>query len=492
MKYLRTRQLVFIILFVIFSVICAIFVIKFKRKSNIEETRIVQNDSYDFLVYNTEPEIQECLEKLADEYRNKSGIVPAVSLKESEMIADFHSDSNSNSVPDIFMIKNFDEMKIQTQYGNILDFMNASEKTFQEIAKNIPNILQAQINEINNCGVPLTVCGAGFAVNQKLLASIFGEEAYKNIINDLITCSYEDFENFVKNLKSSVSVTLNNKNYNINQESIKFLEAIFSFHMESPISKMLNNIFSLHFENSSDLSSSENLSNMQGEFSNWLRVLDLISSNTLIPRGKDFINLDKNSKINSIKKFSEGKTLFLVANDKDYYDIKSYNSEVASHLIFIPFKFPYENNINIKNINININENQDINKNKNMNTSLTVYCPYYFMINAKSSKSKIAQDFLTWIVSAPVARKILLEEANFVSYDIRDSSTIENTLSRSVINYLQSENVLMPVFQGIKKNWLNSVTQNLIKKYFNTNIWNNYYYDNFDTYCIKKWGNNNN
>ena len=171
MKYLRTRQLVFIILFVIFSVICAIFVIKFKRKSNIEETRIVQNDSYDFLVYNTEPEIQECLEKLADEYRNKSGIVPAVSLKESEMIADFHSDSNSNSVPDIFMIKNFDEMKIQTQYGNILDFMNASEKTFQEIAKNIPNILQAQINEINNCGVPLTVCGAGFAVNQKLLAS---------------------------------------------------------------------------------------------------------------------------------------------------------------------------------------------------------------------------------------------------------------------------------------------------------------------------------
>ena len=486
MKYLRTRQLVFIILFIIFSVICTIFVIKFKKKSTIEETKTVQNDSYDFLVYNTEPEIQECLEKLADEYRNVSGIVPAVSLKESEMIADF----NSEIIPDIFMIKNFDEMKLQTQYGNILDFMNASEKTFQEIAKNIPRFLQAQVNEINNCGVPITVCGAGFAVNQKLLASIFGEEAYKNIINDLITCSYEDFENFVKNLKSSLSVSLNNKNYNINQESVMSLESVFAFHIESPISKMLNNIFNLYFENSSDLSSSENLSNMQGEFSNWLHILDLISSNNLIPRGNDFVNLDKNSKVNAIKKFSDGKALFLAANDKDYYDIKSYNSEVASHLIFIPFKFPYENNINKK--NININETQDINKNinKNINTSITVYCPYYFMINAKSSKSKIAQDFLTWIVSSPVARKILLEEVNCVSYDIRDSGTIENTLSRSVINYLQSENVLMPVFQGIKKNWLNSVTQNLIKKYFNTSIWNNNYYNNFDAYCIKKWNNN--
>ncbi|MBO6127089.1 MAG: extracellular solute-binding protein [Clostridia bacterium] len=466
---MKTKRLIFIILFVIFAIICAVFVIKFKKKSTVEETKVVQNDSYDFLIYNTEPELQECLEKLADEYRNISGIVPAVSLKDSEMLTDFNSENTS---PDIFMIKNFDELKIQTQYGNVLDFMNASEKTFQEITKNIPRVLQAQVNEINNCGIPITVCGSGFAVNQKLLASIFGEEAYKNIINDLITCSYEDFVNFVKNIKSP-SVVLNNKNYNINQAAANNLEAIFSFHMESPLSKMLNNIFAMNFESASDLSGAENLSNMKDKFANWLHMLDLITSNTSIKRSSDFTSLDKNSKSRAIKEFSENKTLFLVASDKDYYDIKSCNSETASHLIFIPFKFPCEKN-----------------ENKDLNTNLTVYCPYYFMINAKSQKSKMAQDFLTWIISSPVARKLFLEEANCVSYDTRDPGIIENTLSRSVISYLQSENALMPVFMGIKKIWLSSVSQQLIKKYFNTNIWNNSYYNNFDNYCIKKWGNN--
>jgi hypothetical protein len=61
-----------------------------KKKSTVEETKVVQNESYDFLIYNAEPELQECLEKLADEYRNISGIVPAVSLNDSEKLYDFN------------------------------------------------------------------------------------------------------------------------------------------------------------------------------------------------------------------------------------------------------------------------------------------------------------------------------------------------------------------------------------------------------------------
>ena len=83
------------------------------------------------------------------------------------------------------MVKRFDELKVQRQYGNIFDFCNASEKTFREIVEKIPDSLRLKVNEINNCGIPLTLQGFGFAVDQGLLASIFGEEAYKNLINDL-------------------------------------------------------------------------------------------------------------------------------------------------------------------------------------------------------------------------------------------------------------------------------------------------------------------
>ena len=463
MKYLRTKRFIAIILFFVFSVVTVVLVMKWKKKSNPEKTEMVQNDSYDFLIFNTEPKFQDCLQKIAEEYRNISGIVPAVVAKDSEILYNFNSDLS----PDIFMLKTFDEMKVQLQYGNILDFLNASEKTFQEVIKNIPDVLQAKVSNINSCGIPVTIRGFGLAVNQKLLASIFGEDSYKNLVNDLIICSYEEFDKFVNDLKSSHSVKLNNTEYKISQ---KPPENIFSFHVETPIATLLNAIFSSFFEDASDLALSDSISKMTGKFSDWLKAIDLITSNTSLKRGRDFVNLEQNSRSKAIKEFSEGKSLFLIADDTDYEEIKNCNPEVASHLTFIPFKVPRTSD-----------------ENKDLNTNLTVYVPYCFMINAKSSKSKMAQDFLTWFVSSPVARKYLLEDAGCVSYDVREVDSIENTLLRSAVNYLQSGNSLAPVFQGIKKSWLNSISQQLMRKYFPSNSWSVSHYNNFDSFCIKKW-----
>ena len=108
------------------------------------------------------------------------------------------------------------------------------------------------------------------------------------------------------------------------------------------------------------------------------------------------------------------------------------------------------------------------------------------MINCKSPRMKMAQDFLTWIISSNVAKKCLTE-SNCAMYNITDPLIIENSLTRSAINYLQSENSFPPVFQGIKKSWSNSVYQQLIKQYLKSHSWTSTYFDNFDIYCIKKW-----
>ena len=460
---MKTKHLVSMVSFLVFSIIAVVITINLKRNSYADNSKVVENNSYDFLIYNTESSLEDCFNKLVSEYTTVSGIVPAVINKDSELLYNF----NANSVPDVFMVKTFDEIKVQVQYGNIMDFLNASEKTFQECTKNIPEVIRARINNINNCGIPLTINGVGWAVNQRLLANIFGEDSYKNVINDLITCSYNDFEDFVKNIKSS-SVTLNGKTYSIkNPPSI---ESIFSFPVDFSVAKLLNTSLASVFETPSDLSHSENLSNMSGKFSNWLCMLDLVTSKSSIGRGPNFVSLDKNSRSRAIKEFVLGKSLFLFADSADFNEINEYNAELASHLTFIPVKIPIESN-----------------ENRDLNTNLTVYCPYYLMVNAKSPKAKMAQDFLTWIVSSPVAKKYLLEDAGCVSYDIQDPNTIENTLSRSAINYLQTENVLAPVFQGAKKTWLNSMYQYLTKKYLTVNNWSSVYFNNFDDFCIKKW-----
>lgn len=450
--------------FFVFSIVTVIFALNLKKKSNEKEIKKIENNSYDFLIYNNNPSLQNCFEKLVNEYKSISGIVPAVSNTNSEMLYDLNK---SDSPPDIFMIKNFDELKVQSQYGNVLDFINASEKTFQEVVKSIPEILKAKVNNINNCGIPLSVNGIGWAVNQKVISNIFGEDSYKSVINDLISCSYEDFQNFAESIDSAPSVCLNENTYYIKKSLI--MESIFSVPMDFSISKFLNVVFARFFENSSDLSNTENISNLSGKFSDWLKMVNFVTSKTSMGRGTDFVSLDKNSKLKNIKSFAEGKSLFLLSDDLDYDEIKKYNPDCSDNLIFIPIKIPSSSE-----------------ENKNLNSNISVYCPYYLMINCKSPKMKMAQDFLTWIISSNVAKKCLLE-SNCAMYNTIDSSTVENSLTRSAIRYLQSENSFAPVFHGVKKSWANSVYQQLIKQYLKSPSWTSTYFDNFDIYCIKKW-----
>ena len=453
--------------FFVFSIIVVFFVIKLKGTSVPEEVKKNESSNYDFLIYNTEPSLEKCFEKLVDEYKNMSGIVPSVITKDVEMLYNFNN--NDENVPDIFMIKNSEELKSQNQYGNILDFLNASEKTFQEVMKGIPEMLRLKINSLNNCGVPLSINGFGWVVNKNLLSSIFGEEAYKNVINDLITCSYDDFVNFVNDIKSSNLTTLNGNSYSINRKSLESMIEVFSITADFSVPKLLNIVFAGAFESPSDLSYIENISNLTGKFSDWMHMLDIVTSNTAFKRGKDFISLDKNSRSKAIKDFSDGKFLFLLSDDSDFDEIKKTNSEVASHLMFIPIKIPNK-----------------VEENKDVNTNLTVYCPYYLSVNVKSPKSKFAQDFLTWLVSSPSAKKYLLE-SSCALYNVKDPGTVENSLTSSALNYLQSDNILAPIFQGIKKSWINAVSQQLAKQYLVTSSWNSSQFDSFDAYCIKKW-----
>ena len=449
------------IAFFICAIASIILVINFKRKTKSEDYVSTPVGNYDILIYNTEPSFNSVFNKIADEYGNSSGISVAFVNKTSDVMENFGNES-----PDIFMIKRFDELKVQRQYENVFDFYNASEKTFREIAEKIPDNLRLKLNDINNCGIPLTLRGFGFAVDQGLLSSIFGEEACKNILNDLTRCSFDDFKKFVENIKST-SVTLNGNEYKVNQEAIKNLDSVFLFPIDTSFPKLFNNLLVESFSGISNIMLSNDSSNMIGKVEKWMQMIDLITSHSKPSRGSTFISMKENSKSEAIKKFANGKSLFLIAEDGDYEEIKSQNADIAKNLVFIPIKAPFASN--------------------NTNSKITVYCPYYFVINSKSEKLKIAQDFLTWLISSPTAQKYLIQDLNFVLYNTIDSGTIANSLGRSSFNYFQCDSVIEPIFQVTKTSWMNNVTQFLTKKYLSSRQWNERYYKTFEDYCIKKW-----
>jgi len=457
---LKVKTFSAIVIFFIFSLTLVIVLINFKKNYKNENQNIQKdNKNYDFLVYNTNPDFKDSFDKISEEYKNVSGIVPAFVTKNSDLLYDF----DSKNFPDIFMIKNFDELKSQKQYGNVFDFLNASEKTFQEVAMSIPEKLRLKISDINNCGIPLTIKSCGIIIDPKVISSIFSDDVHKSVINDLRTCSYEDFGNFTK-IKKLSSIKINDREYEVNNDFSNNLEATFLFHTEISFAKLLNNILSSLFDSAFDLSNQYDISKMSGYFVNWIQALDLISSNTPYGRGKDLVDLNVNSKKSAIKKFTEGKHIFLIGEDNDFYEIKEIDQAVASRLTFIPFKTP-----------------------NTINSKLTIYCPYYFLINAKSEKKKMAQDFLTWLITSSTAQKHLIEKMNFVSYNLRDVGVLENSLSRSTFMYLQSDSVFFPVFQGAKKNWNNLVSKRLIDNYLSAKTWTENDYKNFDSYCIRRW-----
>ena len=452
------------IAFFVCAVISIILVVHFKRKAKSDDDYVVPPvGNYDILIYNTEPSFSSVFNKISDEYANSSGISVAFSNKNSDVLENFGAEA-----PDIFMVKRFDEIQVQRQYENIFDFHNASEKTFREIVEQIPDNLRLKLNDINNCGVPLTLRGFGLAVDQGLLSSIFGDEACKSIINDLTMCSFDDFKKFVENIKSSY-IVLNGNEYKINQEAAKNLESVFLFPIDTPFPKLFNNLLVESFSNMSNMMLSSDAVSMNGKIEKWMQMIDLITSHSKPSRGSTFISMKENSKSEAIKKFVKRKSLFLIAEDSDYEEIKSQDSDVAQNLVFIPLKAPFESN--------------------NINSRITAYCPYYFVINSKSEKLKIAQDFLTWLISSPSAQKYLIQDLKFILYNTIDSGTIENSLGRSTLNYFQCDSILEPIFQITKTSWMNNISQFLTKKYLSSRQWNDRYYKSFEDYCIKKWDN---
>ena len=127
---------------------------------------------------------------------------------------------------------------------------------------------------------------------------------------------------------------------------------------------------------------------------------------------------------------------------------------------------------------------------KNMYRSISIYVPKYYCINAKSSdkEKKAAQDFLTWLQTSDTAQKYIISEFGFTPYDIKETSVIDNPLSRSMITYLNEGNTLPNVAAGMPKDWCeNVIGKNLIEQYLTKIIWSENDYKKISDYMIYKW-----
>ena len=469
-------------------------------KNNEQENNPIQKErNYDIFVYNSDGNIGESFRKMCDDYTSRSGVtIRTVTPSDEENTFDnLQNYLSGNNPPTVFSVSSIYELNKLKENSQIWDFNNATEDSFKEIVNSIPEELKLSSNTVDSFGIPYTIEGYGFLVDQKMISSLFGGNQYRKALYDLKNCSYDEFYEFVKAVSNYISngstyeFTLNDNTYSLVPEKgelSKNLNGIFSFPAGTSkyitnyiINPSLASVFGSAAEaNIADDSKMENLSYALMNFS---ESLDFITSNISIingatGRGLDILSTTKNSTSQAMKNFVNGKSLFLLANSNDYNNISVFNSLISKRCTFIQIKIPLNN----------IMENSDATE-KKINRGITVYAPRYYCINANASDDELkkAQDFLTWIHTSDLAQKYVISNFGFAPYDVEHISVIDNPLSRAVLEYVNDKKILPAVYRGTPNSWCENIGKYLSEKYLSKSDWSNETYKEIADYGVDKW-----
>jgi hypothetical protein len=442
-------------------------------KNGVAEDSSTTSSKYecDVLVCSVKNEFYENFDEFSAAYGKASGkVVKCISGIPNENDPSFDAHLASSASSDIFTVSSFDELEKQKNSGLVLDFLNASEKTFRSVADSIPPVLRLKLNEINNCGVPLDISGLGLAVNMKAVAALFGDGKIQSVVNSLKACSYDEFEKFALSVLEYISgggnvATIGGTSYKFLGKGV--LENVFAAHSEIDFTKTINPILSAVFTSASDFRKSDSIEGLRQFIVVWMKLFDLVTG------VRPFLI---NSQKQAIKSFANGQALFLLTDNSAFKQIKTLNASVASSMAYIPLKIP-----------LGVGSIKSGKTLKQINSSITVFAPIYLVINAKSQRLKASQDFLTWLLTSPEAKRILTLNCGYSDFSVLDVEGMENSLSRSVLGYLKSDCALPAVFAGAGGDWKEAFNSQITKTHLIKKIWSTEDYNNFADFCVRKW-----
>ncbi len=472
-----------------------------KKNENDESTTLgAAKKDYDIFIYNSNANIGSDFRKMCDEYTAKTGVIirtvtPSDEVNNFDNLKDYLA---SEYPPDIFTVSNMEDLKVLKENSQVWDFSNATEESFKEAVNNIPENLRLSSNTTDNFGVPYSVEGFGMLIDPKMVASLFGGDKYRLVLNDLKECSYEEFSEFINafnlyiNSESLAEFTLNGNSYTFvsnRGEMSKNLNGAFSFPagnakyvgnylMNIPLASLFTSPAAANISNESQIN---NFKNIFMKFTDALEsiTLNMSGPNGPLGRGSEFVSNTQNSTSQAMKNFVGGKALFLIASTEDYNDLSMFDLSVAKRSVFIPIKMPISNE--------DVSSSESIAK--NINKSITAYVPNYYCINANSSakEKKAAQDFLTWVQTSDVAKRYIISEFELTPYDSKEGVAIENALSRSLIEYMTESRILPPVFQGAPSTWDDVSSKYIIEQFFTKGTWSYEDHEKIAGYLMLKW-----
>lgn len=461
-----------------------------------------KSKDYDFYMFNTKGESADALDAAAAAYEAETGIkVKTFSLGAgTDSSETLRAEMNSKTKPAVFSIMNIQELVEWEQGGFALDLKDATNEDFKAMHDNVAPGLRLTSDGSNSFGIPYNVEGYGFVADTEMLGSLFGDDKLEALIEDLRAASYDEFEamvsaidNFIKD-GASDSVSLNGVSYALASEKTGKAEKLTGVFSVAGSEKwtygdhLMNIIIDTAFANpaAADAATDDQLDGMKGAFEAYAQVLDLKSAYTAgdngpLERGPEFINSTTNGYDSAVQRFADSQAVFLKQGNWVYTNIEKANAEIVDTLTFIPVKFPLEQaDIQVDGLTVD-----------HLNSSIPVFVPNYYAINAKASKEEqeMGQAFLVWLNENPAGQKFITEDMAFIPYNADPATTVlGNSLGDSIVTYMKDDKTLTNAYAGAPNGFTGDVVGlKIMEEYLTKADWTQADYEAIADYAIEQW-----
>lgn len=457
---------------------------------------------YDIYMFNTKGESADALDAAAAAYEAETGIkVKTFSLGAgTDSSETLRAEMNSKEKPAIFSIMNIQELVEWEEGGFALNLHDATREGFKTMHDHVAPGLRLTSDGNNSFGIPYNVEGYGYIADTEMLASLVGEENLDAFISDLRAASYDEFQVMIEAMQryidnySSDEFPLNGTPYKLlynPTEKSEKLTGVFSVAGSEKWTygdHLINIVIDTAFANPSaaDAATDEQIDGMRGALMAYAEVLDLKSSHTAgdngpLERGPEFINSTTNGYDAAVQKFAESKAIFLKQGNWVYTNIEKANPDIVDTLTFIPVKFPFkDSDIQVNGLTAD-----------HMNSSIPVFVPNYYAINAKVSKKEqeMAEDFLVWLNETPTGQKFITKDMAFIPYNADPATTkLGNSLGNSIVAYMKEDKTLTNSYAGAPTGYTgDTVGLKIMEEYLTKPEWTQADYEAIADYAIEQW-----
>ena len=459
-------------------------------------TAFASDKDYDFYMFNIKGESADAMQAAVEAYQEETGVVIKLfslgsGTDSSEAL---RADLQSDSMPAIFGVQDAQKLIEYVEGGYAMPLNEAADADFLTLAEEIPQDFYLTRDGETNYGVPLNIEGYGYIVDKRVLGSLFGEDNVDAFIEAYKTASYAEFEamvlamdEFIKN-GAAEDITLSGQTFAFAAEKddrASALEGVFSV-AGSEKWTYGDHLFNVAadgvFADSVALAAAtaEEIEAGRPVYEAYAKLLDLATSHAQITRGPELINQTTNGYDQAVNNFANGKAIFIKQGNWCYTNIINANAEVGETLTFLPIKMDVTDDI----LTSGLTADQ-------MNSSIPVFVPSYYCINAKCSdeEKEAAEKFLVWLNTTESGLKFVVEDCAFIPYNADPEVTSAGySLGDSILSYVKDAKTITNAYAGLPANYATNVLgAHMLENYVNKEEWSESAYSDIADFVISSW-----